>query len=121
MIRRPPRSTRTDTLFPYTTLFRSLARLLDAGREVSGTAVLQIVAIDAGDDHVTQAHVADRLGEMARLVGIQRIRPAVRNIAERAATCADVAHDHERRRALAEALPEEIGRAACRESVCQNV
>src|SRR3546814_20989928 len=25
MIRRPPRSTRTDTLFPYTTLFRSLA------------------------------------------------------------------------------------------------
>src|SRR3546814_6340901 len=32
MIRRPPRSTRTDTLFPYTTLFRSqhvIARLLD--------------------------------------------------------------------------------------------
>src|SRR3546814_3822324 len=28
MIRRPPRSTRTDTLFPYTTLFRSLHRLL---------------------------------------------------------------------------------------------
>src|SRR3546814_6606774 len=28
MIRRPPRSTRTDTLFPYTTLFRSLP---DAG------------------------------------------------------------------------------------------
>src|SRR3546814_1877238 len=27
MIRRPPRSTRTDTLFPYTTLFRSLAAL----------------------------------------------------------------------------------------------
>src|SRR3546814_8900015 len=25
MIRRPPRSTRTDTLFPYTTLFRSIA------------------------------------------------------------------------------------------------
>src|SRR3546814_992886 len=33
MIRRPPRSTRTDTLFPYTTLFRSLAvaHRLDAG------------------------------------------------------------------------------------------
>src|SRR3546814_7193827 len=30
MIRRPPRSTRTDTLFPYTTLFRSLAVLLAA-------------------------------------------------------------------------------------------
>src|SRR3546814_16837833 len=42
MIRRPPRSTRTDTLFPYTTLFRSVLReqvlnacrpmLLSAGR-----------------------------------------------------------------------------------------
>src|SRR3546814_20846378 len=29
MIRRPPRSTRTDTLFPYTTLFRSLAKVAD--------------------------------------------------------------------------------------------
>src|SRR3546814_20212968 len=28
MIRRPPRSTRTDTLFPYTTLFRSMSREL---------------------------------------------------------------------------------------------
>src|SRR3546814_8438645 len=28
MIRRPPRSTRTDTLFPYTTLFRSLQKLI---------------------------------------------------------------------------------------------
>src|SRR3546814_1248512 len=28
MIRRPPRSTRTDTLFPYTTLFRSQSRML---------------------------------------------------------------------------------------------
>src|SRR3546814_5653426 len=27
MIRRPPRSTRTDTLFPYTTLFRSAGRI----------------------------------------------------------------------------------------------
>src|SRR3546814_9314465 len=34
MIRRPPRSTRTDTLFPYTTLFRSLPRAVPAGRVV---------------------------------------------------------------------------------------
>src|SRR3546814_9659984 len=35
MIRRPPRSTRTDTLFPYTTLFRSqVPALLDEGRTV---------------------------------------------------------------------------------------
>src|SRR3546814_7830581 len=30
MIRRPPRSTRTDTLFPYTTLFRSSGRAQDS-------------------------------------------------------------------------------------------
>src|SRR3546814_3065884 len=32
MIRRPPRSTRTDTLFPYTTLFRSLSGHIDSLR-----------------------------------------------------------------------------------------
>src|SRR3546814_11251022 len=32
MVRRPPRSTRTDTLFPYTTLFRSVGRM----KEVAG-------------------------------------------------------------------------------------
>src|SRR3546814_5540865 len=32
MIRRPPRSTRTDTLFPYTTLFRSRPRVLPRAR-----------------------------------------------------------------------------------------
>src|SRR3546814_15342651 len=31
MIRRPPRSTRTDTLFPYTTLFRSAEAIKKAG------------------------------------------------------------------------------------------
>src|SRR3546814_11099886 len=38
MIRRPPRSTRTDTLFPYTTLFRSLS-----------TGFFDTVTVDAGD------------------------------------------------------------------------
>src|SRR3546814_12025401 len=41
MIRRPPRSTRTDTLFPYTTLFRSGQplefTLVDRGGKVSAT------------------------------------------------------------------------------------
>src|SRR3546814_10529691 len=31
MVRRPPRSTRTDTLFPYTTLFRRVGVLRQAG------------------------------------------------------------------------------------------
>src|SRR3546814_9136707 len=41
MIRRPPRSTRTDTLFPYTTLFRSLApdRLATVADLKAGSAV----------------------------------------------------------------------------------
>src|SRR3546814_3483497 len=40
MIRRPPRSTRTDTLFPYTTLFRSFQRRLETfGVAVPGFAV----------------------------------------------------------------------------------
>src|SRR3546814_2811468 len=44
MIRRPPRSTRTDTLFPYTTLFRSQAVLVDharSGAPDAGEAVLR--------------------------------------------------------------------------------
>src|SRR3546814_10705774 len=40
MIRRPPRSTRTDTLFPYTTLFRSALRI-DA-----------LIIIEAADDEI---------------------------------------------------------------------
>src|SRR3546814_11617333 len=40
MIRRPPRSTRTDTLFPYTTLFRSLRQ----SRGLSGPQQCQSLA-----------------------------------------------------------------------------
>src|SRR3546814_1509784 len=39
MIRRPPRSTRTDTLFPYTTLFRSAIPYTAACRSVAYYAV----------------------------------------------------------------------------------
>src|SRR3546814_10795321 len=49
MIRRPPRSTRTDTLFPYTTLFRSLQR------RASGEAVF---IGDAIADPLTGLHAA---------------------------------------------------------------
>src|SRR3546814_15914480 len=38
MIRRPPRSTRTDTLFPYTTLFRSAYRAEGRRRHTRGAA-----------------------------------------------------------------------------------
>src|SRR3546814_15231045 len=39
MLRRPPRSTRTDTLFPYTTLFRSDGKAIAAGRRAIGKLV----------------------------------------------------------------------------------
>src|SRR3546814_4927312 len=42
MLRRPPRSTRTDTLFPYTTLFRSLLGLGLVGKEVGVLLVWEL-------------------------------------------------------------------------------
>src|SRR3546814_17467868 len=61
MIRRPPRSTRTDTLFPYTTLFRSklapraherpqvcLLRILGQTREESRVIEIEERRIDPG-------------------------------------------------------------------------
>src|SRR3546814_6785679 len=52
MIRRPPRSTRTDTLFPYTTLFRSLD---DATREAQVLRrELDEARADAQRDPLTQ-------------------------------------------------------------------
>src|SRR3546814_7849277 len=39
MIRRPPRSTRTDTLFPYTTLFRSAGYIDQRTKVTKGPAV----------------------------------------------------------------------------------
>src|SRR3546814_5665515 len=36
MIRRPPRSTRTDTLFPYTTRFRSFPKIVKGGLIIGG-------------------------------------------------------------------------------------
>src|SRR3546814_6485958 len=43
MLRRPPRSTRTDTLFPYATLCRSRHREVDPLRRPDGVRVLALV------------------------------------------------------------------------------
>src|SRR3546814_5911375 len=43
MIRRPPRSTRTDTLFPYTTLFRSDQQMQACTRAFDGSEVARVV------------------------------------------------------------------------------
>src|SRR3546814_19339718 len=50
MIRRPPRSTRTDTLFPYTTLFRSL-RLEQADPAVRFALNLLRLTLDRSSAH----------------------------------------------------------------------
>src|SRR3546814_10497354 len=68
MIRRPPRSTRTDTLFPYTTLFRSESQPADplepaveeeaggdGGYDGDGVAVAPAVL-----GHVVEVHAVDR-------------------------------------------------------------
>src|SRR3546814_15953781 len=47
MIRRPPRSTRTDTLFPYTTLFRSEDALDKAGVSRGSSIFFVVAAISA--------------------------------------------------------------------------
>src|SRR3546814_3888527 len=49
MIRRPPRSTRTDTLFPYTTLFRSHRRCASARRLVRRRGCSQLSSSDRGE------------------------------------------------------------------------
>src|SRR3546814_8289740 len=74
MIRRPPRSTRTDTLFPYTTLFRSEVAALAAG-QIHGVEVEVLVAavvaqVQQGVGPVRPEVVADA----ARLVVGDRTR-----------------------------------------------
>src|SRR3546814_17496490 len=46
MIRRPPRATRTDTLFPYTTLFRSHADFLRISKEAKVQVAVPVVFIN---------------------------------------------------------------------------
>src|SRR3546814_12112730 len=60
MIRRPPRSTRTYILFPYTPLFRSLLRTL---RAVLRTALLTV--LDALGIKDTAQHVITHAGKVA--------------------------------------------------------
>src|SRR3546814_12304080 len=69
MIRRPPRSTRTDTLFPYTTLFRSPSPAKAGGKEG------RLRAIGSRPDERHRAVLDGRTGwggvsfESARTVG----------------------------------------------------
>src|SRR3546814_20625302 len=74
MIRRPPRSTRTDTLFPYTTLFRSHGELGQPDRIRSLAAQPNHAVVQLGDRLFGQlvraqraAHARQRLGTNQQL------------------------------------------------------
>src|SRR3546814_7199343 len=58
MIRRPPRSTRTDTLFPYTTLFRSFL-ILSGLVPVAQSASLSFAACDSSHTKRAGCWLAD--------------------------------------------------------------
>src|SRR3546814_10730449 len=73
MIRRPPRSTRTDTLFPYTTLFRSGEIDRDEVRLIAGPAIehqQRIPTVEPEDFGVAQRGERDR-HELVWPVGVE--------------------------------------------------
>src|SRR3546814_12434257 len=90
MIRRPPRSTRTDTLFPYTTLFRSLTHN-------------QAIRME-------QVFASMGQGEQKSL-----------NIMVKADVQGSAEAITEALRKIPSEEVKEIGRASCRERVCQYV
>src|SRR3546814_13694916 len=114
MIRRPPRSTRTDTLFPYTTLFRSEIFRLAAGERLpillhpaAGIADLSPAFDDYGLSSgmhamVSHALVAARMIQSGLLDRIGKLELILTH--------------------LGGIMPFlKIGRASCRERVCQYV
>src|SRR3546814_15429917 len=108
MIRRPPRSTRTDTLFPYTTLFRSDAAA-GAGAAADPGVFLRAGLTASRDWGFGIRDWADPgLLSWSRLVSNPQSRipnPGVEN---------EKTHPRRRHR-------RKNGRAACRERVCQYV
>src|SRR3546814_5343918 len=87
MLRRPPRSTRTDTLFPYTTLFRSVAvsiqvdgaravRRLERREPGARNAVHQAVALQH-EQRVGLAGAARSEEHTSELQSLMRISYAV--------------------------------------------
>src|SRR3546814_13649303 len=80
MIRRPPRSTRTDTLFPYTTLFRSLVHarapvgVVRLHRQHFLQRVGCAVSLECPDFHFTEALATELRLATQRLLSDERVR-----------------------------------------------
>src|SRR3546814_3719019 len=97
MIRRPPRSTRTDTLFPYTTLFRSFQALRQRGARAGFDAVAIEVQAAAGVELLVgnAREQVDRSEEhTSELQSLMRISYAVFCLKKKRS--ADHAHDLDR-------------------------
>src|SRR3546814_9189839 len=88
MIRRPPRSTRTDTLFPYTTLFRSLdmvsrdefeavKAIAVAAREENHALKARIEALEGGVAPAAKPRQARSEEHTSELQSLMRISYAV--------------------------------------------
>src|SRR3546814_4387624 len=77
MIRRPPRSTRTDTLFPYTTLFRSVA-ILHLVAHAGFKALLFLAAGVAGEQ--VGGYALDRM-RLGRALPVMTVLSAVGTLA----------------------------------------
>src|SRR3546814_13088738 len=117
MIRRPPRSTRTDTLFPYTTRFRSRQRRRRANARLRTQPHEILIAADG----IARAVERDRfLIELERLNPVDRAATGPRD-SEAIILIVDapgVAMDSV---ATQIGPAAEIGRASCRERVCTFV
>src|SRR3546814_15072666 len=120
MIRRPPRSTRTDTLFPYTTLFRSerVLSILDELNERSENARWFPWAIgSSGPLYLLQNIRADMKG-----MGFQFDDVVLHTMRHTCASrLADNGIDLVSLRDWLGHSDIKIGRASCRERVCQYV
>src|SRR3546814_11108343 len=111
MIRRPPRSTRTDTLFPYTTLFRS-RQLLTPG---------EIMQLPPTDEIVMAAGTPPIRAKKARYYEDARFKERILPPPELARPAEGRPDDWSRLPIPARPDLSAIGRASCRERVCQYV
>src|SRR3546814_13783719 len=77
MIRRPPRSTRTDTLFPYTTLFRSAmggeSHLAQCGKCAA------IGAVVIGEDQIARTRFLDEMEKCDQALGVVEVGAGAAN------------------------------------------
>src|SRR3546814_1684787 len=74
MIRRPPRSTRTDTLFPYTTLFRSRGEVETGTRFLDETKARLSRSLEVAPDALkpeirAELNEVEQMGAMTQEVG----------------------------------------------------